>query len=111
MTENYDAELAKDELRPDIQNELEKMIDDIINLELDNMRIKYGIKKKKEKKPKKKAKKEKKVKIPQGLGKKDPKEILEELFEKNIAKFLLGAKMDDFLGEHNTVTYMIEKNS
>jgi hypothetical protein len=37
------------------------------------MRIKYGIKKKKEKKPKRKPKKDKKVKIPQGLGKKDPK--------------------------------------
>ncbi len=36
------------------------------------MRVKYGIKKKKEKKPKKKKKKEKKVKIPQGLGKRDP---------------------------------------
>lgn len=36
------------------------------------MRIKYGIKKRKEKKPKKKKKKEKKVKIPQGLGKRDP---------------------------------------
>lgn len=34
------------------------------------MRIKYGIKKKKDKKKKKKVKKEKKVKIPQGLGKK-----------------------------------------
>ena len=40
------------------------------------MRIKYGIKKKKDKKKKKKKKKEKKVKIPQGLAKKDPKEIL-----------------------------------
>lgn len=37
------------------------------------MRIKYGIKKKKEKKPKRKPKKQKKVKIPQGLSKKDPK--------------------------------------
>jgi len=41
------------------------------------MRIKYGIKKKKDKKKKKSKKKEKKVKIPQGLGKKDPKDILE----------------------------------
>lgn len=41
----------------------------MINIELDVMRVKYGIKKKKEKKPKKKKKKEKKVKIPQGLGK------------------------------------------
>lgn len=46
------------------------MIDSLIDLELDNLRIKYGIKKKKDKKKKKKAKKEKKVKIPQGLGKK-----------------------------------------
>lgn len=37
------------------------------------MRVKYGIKKKKEKKPKKKAKKVKKIKIPQGLARKDPK--------------------------------------
>jgi hypothetical protein len=47
----------------------------MISLELDNMRIQYGIKKKKLKKKKRKAKKKKKqkVKIPQGLGKKDPK--------------------------------------
>jgi hypothetical protein len=40
------------------------------------MRIKYGIKKKKDKKKKKKKKKEKKVKIPQGLAKRDPKDLL-----------------------------------
>jgi hypothetical protein len=40
------------------------------------MRVKYGIKKKKEKKIKKKKKKEKKVKIPQGLGKKKPEDLL-----------------------------------
>jgi hypothetical protein len=40
------------------------------------MRVKYGIKKKKEKKPKRKPKKVKKIKIPQGLGRKDPKELL-----------------------------------
>lgn len=33
------------------------------------------------------------------------------MFEKNIAKILSNAKMDDFLGDHNTITYMIEKNS
>lgn len=75
------------------------------------MRIKYGIKKKKEKKKKVVKKKENKVKIPQGLGKRDPKELLEELFEKNIAKILTPAKMDDFMGEHNPITYLIEKNS
>ena len=65
--------MARDELRPDIENELEKLVDGMIGLELDNMRVKYGIKKKKEKKKKKgKKKKEKKVKIPQGLGKRNP---------------------------------------
>ncbi len=41
------------------------------------MRVKYGIKKTKEKKPRKKAKKVKKIKIPQGLSRHDPKELLE----------------------------------
>jgi hypothetical protein len=45
----------------------------MINLELDCMRVKYGIKKRKEKVAKRKPKKAKKIKIPQGLGKKDPK--------------------------------------
>jgi hypothetical protein len=71
------------------------------------MRIKYGIKKKKEKKPRKKAKKAKKVKIPQGLGKRGPRELLEELYEKNIAKILSPAKMTDFIGEHNTITHLV----
>ena len=53
------------------------MVDGIINLELDCMRVKYGIKKKKEKKARKKAKKPKRVKIPQGLGRRNPKDLLE----------------------------------
>ncbi len=53
----YDSDLARDQLRPEIELELEKVIDGIINLQLDGMRVKYGIKKKKEKKPKKKKKK------------------------------------------------------
>jgi hypothetical protein len=52
------------------------MVDDVINLELDGMRVKYGIKKKKEKKARKPKKVVKKIKIPQGLGKKSPKELL-----------------------------------
>lgn len=60
-------------MRPNIEEELEKIVDGIINLELDGMRVKYGIKKKKEKKPRKAVKKPKKVKIPQGLGKRSPR--------------------------------------
>lgn len=71
--EIYDCELAKDELRPNIEEELERMVDGIINLELDGMRVKYGIKKKREIKPHRVRKVTKKVKIPQGLGKRNPK--------------------------------------
>lgn len=99
-------------MRPGIEEELERMVDDVINLELDGMRVKYGIKKKgKDKKPRRAKKAVKKVKIPQGLGKKTPKELLEELYEKNIAKILTPAKLKDFIGEHNTVTHLIEKTS
>lgn len=70
----------------------------MIALELDNMRIKYGIKKKKDKKKKAKKRKEKKVKIPLGLGKRDPKDILSELVEFNVAKILQPAKMADLIG-------------
>lgn len=75
------------------------------------MRIKYGIKKKKEKKPKKKKKKEKKVKIPQGLGKRTPEDLLDELLQNNVAKILTAANTSDFIGEHNTLNYLLEKNA
>ena len=75
------------------------------------MRIKYGIKKTKEKKARKKAKKVKKIKIPQGLGKKNPRQLLQELYEKNIAKILASAHLNDMIGEHNTVTHLVQKNS
>ena len=71
------------------------------------MRIKYGIKKKKEKKKKQKKKKEPKVKIPQGLGKRDPEDLLRDLFEANIAKILSKASMNDFIGEHNSLTHLV----
>ena len=48
-------------------------MDDMIALELDNMRIKYGVKKKKERKNNPKKHVEKKVKIPLGLGKRNIK--------------------------------------
>lgn len=75
------------------------------------MRVKYGIKKKKEKKKKPKKKKEPKVKIPQGLGKRDPEEILRDLFENNIAKVLSSAQLDEYIGGHNPMTHIVEKSS
>ncbi|CAM6001664.1 unnamed protein product [Sphagnum balticum] len=46
-----------------------------------------------------------------GLGKRPPRELLEELYERNVAKVLAGAAMDDFLGEHNTVAHIVERNT
>lgn len=62
------------------------------------MRIKFGIRKKKQKKKKAKKKKTKKVKIPLGLGKKDPRQLLAQLIELKIVKFLKPAHISDFKG-------------
>jgi hypothetical protein len=63
------------------------------------MRIKFGIKKKKEKRKKKAKKKgKKKTKIPMGLGKRDPRELLVQLVELNIVKFLKPAHLSDIKG-------------
>jgi hypothetical protein len=78
------------------------MVDAMIGLELDNMRIKYGIRKKKEKRKKKAKKKStKKVKIPFGLGKRDPRDLVAQLVELKIIKFLKPAHMSEFKGETN----------
>ena len=75
------------------------------------MRVKYGIKKKKEKKIKKKKKKEKKVKIPQGLGKRNPQDLLRQLFDTNVAKVLSEANMKDFIGTHNNLNHLLQKTA
>lgn len=82
----------------------------MIALELDNMRIKLGIKKKKEKRKKKaKKKKGKKTKIPFGLGKRDPRELLVQLVELNIVKFLKPAHISDLKGETNYLGIVQER--
>ncbi len=86
----------------------------MIGLELDNMRIKLGIKRKKlkrKKKAKKKKKKTRKVKIPLGLGKKDPRDLLAQLVDLNIVKFLKPAKMADLKGETNCLGSIQERLS
>lgn len=92
-------ELVKSEVRPEVETSVRQIVDAMIALELDNMRIKYGIRKRKEKRKKKaKKKKAKKVKIPLGLGKRDPRDLLAQLVDLKVVKLLKPAHMSDFKG-------------
>lgn len=71
-TDNYkqehDVALAKIEVQPLLEAEYKAQVDEMIKIELDNMRLLSGekAKKKKKKKKAKKKKKGKKKKLPQG---------------------------------------------
>jgi hypothetical protein len=60
------VDMAKAEVMPSVEEEYKKDVDDLIKVELENMKILAGIKSKKKKKKKKKAKKKKKkgLKLP-----------------------------------------------
>jgi hypothetical protein len=95
-TDNYkqehDIELARVEVMPLIEKQYKDEVDEIIKIELENMKLIRGQKKKKgkgKKKKKKKSKKGKKKKLPQGWSLiKDLKveEILVQLIQNNIVK-------------------------
>ncbi len=59
------------------------LVDEMIGIELDNLRLERGIKKKKAKKSKKKKKKETKKKVPGAnlVKNRDPRDMLAELIE------------------------------
>lgn len=68
-------------MRPDVEEEIKKNVDQMIQMEIDNLRIKCGMKVVKEKKPKKKKKKKKAKEMPWGkdIKNRDPKDILIEV--------------------------------
>jgi hypothetical protein len=74
-------------------------------MELENLRLKYGLKKPKakKKKGKKKGKMGKMGKIPGAnlCKNRDPRDMLAELVEAGIVKKFVPAKISDLLGEHN----------
>ena len=97
-TDNYkqqhDVELAKLEIMPILEEEYKKQVDDMINVELENMKLLYGGGGKKKKKGKEKGKKKGKKKKAKGLklpGFKAIKDMsneerLRDLIEQNIVK-------------------------
>jgi len=98
--QRYDPEYAKDSVRPQVEEEVRAIADQIIAIELANLRAKNRMKEIKDKKKKKKEKK-KKEKEPKGkklAENRDPREFLMELTEAGIAKKLAPAQLSDFLG-------------
>lgn len=112
--QKYDKQLARDEVMPDVQKQLQNEVDNMIKQELDNMRALSGQKakkkKKKGKKKKGKKKKPKKIKLPGGklIYDMTDYDILKELILSQICKYLPPASIKDFLGEFNYIHSMLD---
>lgn len=105
--------MARDEITPLVEKELKNQVDNMIRQELENMRALHGIKAKKKKKKKAKKAKKKKVKaikLPGGKFIKDMSDydILKELVQSSICKYLPPATMKDFMGEFNYIHSMLD---
>jgi IQ and AAA domain-containing protein len=120
-SENYkqehDVTLAKDQVKPLLEKEFTKQIDEMIKIELENLKEMQGGGKKKKKGKKKKGKKgkkkkEKPLKLPGAkyLKGKEPEEILLDLVSQNIVKKLPPQHMSDFIGEFNYIAFMTEND-
>lgn len=89
--QNFDVDMAKEEVMPDLIEEYKKDVDALIKIELENMRIIAGIKaKKKKKKSKKKKKKKKGLKLPgfKAIRDIDKRDLLVQLIQNGIVKKL-----------------------
>ena len=99
---------------PAIEDEYKQNVDDMIKMELENMRTLSGAKQKKKKgkkKGKKKKKKKKKgLKLPGYKQIKDMqiKEILVTLIQNNIIKKIPPQNLTDFMGEFNYIHTMLD---
>ena len=118
-TNNYeqmhDKEMLRDEIMPKVEKGLRKTIDEMLDLELNNMRALMGAKakkgkKKKGKKKKKKSKKAKGPKLPgyKLIAKLKGKDMLVELVRAGIVKKMPPSNLTDFLGEFNYIASMMD---
>ena len=113
--QGYDKLMAEEEVMPEVEKEYQKDVDEMIKMELDNLKIAgSGGKKKKKggKKKKKKARKGKKKvnKLPGAryIRDKTEYELLVELVQCGIVKKLPPANLTDFIGEFNYIHMMME---
>lgn len=109
--QKHEVELAKQRIKPQVEEEIKEVVDEMIEVELDNARQRYGIKKPKKKKPKKKKKGGKKKKLPGDAQNRnrDPKDILAGLVDKGVVKKLMPATLQDIIGEANVLGSVQEK--
>jgi SpoVK/Ycf46/Vps4 family AAA+-type ATPase len=118
-TNNYeqahDKAMLRQEILPIVEKGLQKTIDQMLDLELENMRTLMGAKKKKGKKKKGKKKKGKKkkgkkIKLPgyKQISKMTEYEMLIELVKNSIVKRLPTSNLKDFLGEFNYIASMMD---
>ena len=80
--QQHDPEIVKTQVMPEIEENVKVLVDEIIDIELGNLRMKYKLKKKKKKggkKKKKKAKKAKKVPGARLCKNRDPRDMLAEV--------------------------------
>jgi SpoVK/Ycf46/Vps4 family AAA+-type ATPase len=112
--QKHDEEKTRDDVMPSIEDQLKNDVDEMIKMELENMRTLSGVKQKKKKgkkKGKKKKKKKKKgLKLPGYKQIKDMnvKEILVTLINNNIVKKIPPQKLTDFMGEFNYIHTMLD---
>jgi IQ and AAA domain-containing protein len=113
--QKYDRQMAREEVMPIVQKDFQKDVDDMIKMELENLKLQLsGGKKKKgkgKKKKKGKGKKKKKAnKLPGARLIKDMSEyeMLIELVKNGIVKKLPPANLKDFIGEFNYIHMMME---
>lgn len=98
---------------PLIEEEYKTQVDDMIKMELENMKMLSGVKQKKKKGKKKKKKKKKGKKGPKLPGYKmirdtPIKELLVQLIQNNIVKKIPPQALTDFIGEFNYIHSMLD---
>jgi SpoVK/Ycf46/Vps4 family AAA+-type ATPase len=116
--QEHDSELLKVEVMPVLEEEYKTSVDDMIKMELENMRMLSGVKAKKKKgkgkkKKGKKGKKKKGLKLPgykmiKEMVERDIKEVLVLLINENIVKKIPPQALTDFIGEFNYIHSMLD---
>lgn len=115
--QRYDRSMAREEIKPLVEKQLEEQVDTMIKQELANM-IQLGgfAKKKKGKRGKKggkkgKGKKKKPIKLPGGkqIAPFSDYDLLCQLVQNKICKYLPPAAITDFIGEYNYIHSMLDK--
>ena len=111
--QEYDLDLAKQEMEPVLKKRYNEEIDEMLKIELENMKLLSGVKQKKKKgkkKSKKKKGKKKGLKLPgfKYIKNKVKTDLLVELIQNNIVKKLPAQNLTDFVGEFNYIHSMLD---